>query len=148
MSVHNQCGEQIRWAKSPRGDKFLPPLEFVGHHYILMDSDDEEGQKVASEVACYQIHNCDPDKMAAWQEYRDKVEALKRESAEVAERLPTNWEIARQRDQEATRARAEKEPCPKCKADVNEPCYNLAIWKRQRNKIATNMPHQERMTWL
>lgn len=147
MSVHKNCGEKIRWAKNAHGDRFLPPLEFVGHYYILLDM--EEGDdKMATEVSCYEVHQCDPEKVVAWQEYKDNLAAIESRTKVDVERPPSNWEIARKREQEATRARAEKKPCSKCGAKRNEPCFNLSIWKSKQEKRATNMPHTERMDWL
>lgn len=149
MSIHKECGEKIHWAKSEkkdhgRGGRWMPPLEFVSHYYVIQ-KDEESGDEFASMVACYDVHVCDPDKMAAWTEYKSRIDkAVEAEKDAASERPPTNWELARSRDQEEARGKAERVACPKCSAEINEPCYNLITFKRHGYKAANNMPHEGR----
>ena len=137
MSIHRDCGEPIRWAEmdidpglTPR---YLPPLEEAGTAFIL------DGN-VAKEVHTYRLHRCDPEKVAAWQEYCRKMEELKNEAPVVGQ---TVGQIARNREREEVYQSAMRVECPNCGAARNQPCRDM----RKGNKNygnATRWPHTGR----
>lgn len=141
MSVHKDCGETIRWAKTEGSGRWMPPLEFVGNHFIIQQ--DENGDSVAVQVSTYEIHNCDPDKMLAWQEYQKKIAKLKG-SAPNVETGMSNWQMARERDREATWTQALKIPCSRCGVKKGKRCIDLAKHKRGI-KAETKNPHLSRL---
>lgn len=148
MSIHKECGENVRWVKGGRRkERFMPPLEFVGNYTILVLDDD--GDEVGTDVACYQVHTCDPDKMLAWRERLARVKEIKDLPPILveADRPLSNWKIARERDQENARAAAEKRDCTTCGAIEGEFCFNLSIFKRTHEKVPTNMPHASRIDY-
>lgn len=143
MSVHKDCGELINWFKRPDDmARFLPPMEYVGQMYMVTET--ESGEKAAVQVAGYKVHNCDPEKMLAWQEYQAKVAVIKEHGKVQAKELnlPNNaWEMARDKRQEEARAFAQQVACPMCEALEGQPCFNLTIFKREGLTVPTKSPH-------
>lgn len=138
----------IRWVKASRNeDKTMPPLEFVDNYFIIQEG--QTADEIGVAVACYKVHNCDPETIKRWQAYKAEIADLtkKVDKAWPASRPPSNWDITRLRDQEATRAAAEERDCPKCKACISEPCFNLITFKKDGIKVATKMPHAERIDY-
>lgn len=147
MSVHKECGEQIRWARNQSDTKWIPPLEFAGEAFILTKAEGSEDY-IASEVSTYRVHNCDPDKVLAWQEYKAKLEALEsRKRLEVSDHYLSDREIAKQRDQELAWDEVHGVPCPRsdfCLTDGK--CCNLSKAKQNGGEfVATVWPHPERV---
>lgn len=138
MSTHKECGEEIRWVKRDDDDsRWMPPLEFAGHFYIITES----GNAIWTSV--YRRHNCDPDKIEAWQEYTAKIAALK----ESTPNLPSSaWAVARERRREDTNKIANTVKCPSCEAPVGHQCYNRTVLKKTGEIVETRNPHPARLT--
>lgn len=144
MSVHKQCGEQIRWARrDDDSTKWLPPLEFAGQAYIFGEDD------AAILVNTYRPHNCDPDKVEAWQEYKARLAEIEARQVETPSPIPsgmTDWEIAKQRREEEVWEDALKRKCPKCDAKKGVKCHKLDHkFKATGELVETKMPHSERI---
>jgi hypothetical protein len=144
MSIHKECGEEVRWARrDDDATRWRPPLEFAGVAYIL--SDDEAGEPRATQVQTFRHHLCDPAKVQAWQEYQERLAELR----EHEPPRPTNmsdWAIARERDRERAKRDAEKKKCPRCGAKKNKPCTSLAKGPHFGEEV--RWPHAERMPVL
>lgn len=155
MGTHKDCGEPVRWFRRPEDmDKWMPPLEWAGHAYIVVDGG-ESGEQAATEVSIYRPHHCDPEKMAAWQEYKAKLEEVRQrgqavelngKSAKLVAQKPKDWEIARDRNQQTARLEAMVVECNKCQVKAGVPCYNLTIFKKTGEQVPTKMPHTSR--WM
>lgn len=148
MSVHKECGEQIRWARNQSGTKWLPPLEFAGEAFILTKNEDGDGDYTGAEVSTYRVHFCDPEKVVAWQEYKEKLASI--ESAKTTERVAlvmSDRLIAKQRDIELAWDEVHGVPCPKsdyCLTDGK--CCNLSkVLSNGGEFVATIWPHPERV---
>lgn len=141
MSVHKECGEDIRWAlRDDQSGRYNPPLEFVGHMYVI-DSD----TNVAKRVTVWQPHNCDPEKMLAWQEYRLRILELRARGAEIAEGLE-DWKLAQAKREEETWNEVLKYECRRCEAPIDEKCRNMGQRFRKTGEIVhVKHPHTERM---
>lgn len=137
MTIHRDCGKEIRWAtRDDDPDRFRPPLEFAGHAYIIT----EDGTAVYTST--YKAHECDPDDIKAWLD-------LKRRQAE-AKGIPYDdiddreaAIIAYERDQQAYRDRAMAAKCDVCKAPKGELCFNMNALKRGIKTYNKN-PHPSR----
>lgn len=146
MSVHKECGESVRWARNQNDTKWLPPLEAVGDIFILTRKESGDGDYTGSELMGYRIHQCDPDKVVAWQEYKAKLEALEaRKQDERQTQYISDRDVARARDQENAWDLVHGTPCPRsdlCHTDGV--CYNLSKAKKGE-MVATLWPHPERV---
>lgn len=147
MSVHKDCGEQIRWSKKPSSGGWYPPLELVGEVFILTRNEDGDGDYTGNEVMGYRIHNCDPDKMKAWQEYRAKLAALETDERKAErEEWVSAREAAKSRDMENAWDEVHGTPCPRsdhCLTDGM--CCNLTQIKKTGEFVPTKWPHPERV---
>ena len=140
MSTHKECGEEIRWAhRDDDPERFRPPLEYAGQAFIIDERD------VAIMVHTYKPHMCDPDKMLAWQEYQEKVAAIKeRRSVELDEPA---WKIAKERNHELTWEDALTRECPRCGVPAGEGCRSLLPrYKKSGEIVHTKNPHIERLS--
>ena len=145
MSVHRECGERIRWARNASDTKWIPPLEFSGEAYILVKNEDGEGD-IATEVSTYRVHNCDPAKMVAWQEYKEKVAAIEGGQRAEAQQIRTNdWEVKRLMEQEAAWDQVHGVQCPRCDGPTDGKCINLSKAKSGGEVVYTLWPHPERV---
>lgn len=140
MGTHKECGEDITWVRrDDQPDRWAPPLQFAGYAKILTDG--PNGDKVAVEVATYKTHHCDPEKIIAWQEYKARLAAIEASSPPVVKSM-TDWEIARQRNQEEAMAFATAVACPQCHMGVDEPCVSMAKGKTLGQPVKN--PHTKR----
>lgn len=141
MSTHGDCGEDIRWVhRSDDHERFMPPLEFAGYRYVILEDD------TAVQQPTYIIHHCNPEKVVAWGEYQTKLDAAKlANNSVVRDAKRSNYQIARERDREEAWVYALKFICPvaKCSQPAGEKCLNLAELKRGRTTHCLN-PHPER----
>lgn len=148
MGTHRECGSDIRWVKRPDDmDKYMAPLEYVGHAFIIIDAGN--GEQSATEMATYRPHHCDPEKMLAWQEYLVKVAAVKAKATKIPNEVlkdPKIWKAARNRNQETARVESMVIPCPTCNAVIGVPCLNISIFKKTGEVVPTVMPHPKRWT--
>lgn len=84
MSVHSDCGGDIFWVRrSDDPERWMPPLEFAGYRYVITG---DEPERTAIQVPTYIMHNCNPEKIEAWQEYQFKLAQLKNHKPD-----PWNW---------------------------------------------------------
>lgn len=148
MSVHKECGEQIRWARNQSGTKWLPPLEFAGEMFILTKNEEGEGDYTGTEVSTYRVHNCDPDKVEAWQAYKERLASIEiAKGASRVEALISDRQVARLRDIEEAWNEVHGVPCPKsdyCLTDGK--CCNLSkVMSNGGEFVATIWPHPERV---
>jgi hypothetical protein len=110
VSIHKECGAQIRWAhRDDEPGRWLPPLEFAGQAYILTEDEN------AVLVTTYKMHQCDPDQMEAWAAYKEKLAEIQARNAAEPTGM-TNYEIAREQRREET-----------CATDVAEHLKSLGI---------------------
>lgn len=147
MSVHKNCGEQIRWAQRPGGGWF-PPLELVGEVFILTRNEGGDGDYTGSEVMAYRIHQCDPDKMEAWQAYKERLASI--EDAKVKDERAayvSDREAARARDMENAWDEVHGTPCPRSEHCLTDGyCCNLTAVKKNGGEfVPTKWPHPERV---
>ena len=138
MSTHKECGEQIRWAhRSDDPTRFMPPLESVGPVYII----DEAGQAIS--VQGYQVHNCDPDKMEAWVEYKNRIAAIQGGDAYAQ---MTEHDIAREQRREEHWTLALPFHCPTCDAKPGVKCFNRLDLRKGIEAPRENLnPHPIRL---
>lgn len=138
MSTHKECGEQIRWAQRPDDpNKWMPPLEAIGPVYII----DEAGQAIA--VTGYQVHNCDPDRMQAWVEYKNRIASI--QGGDAYARM-TEHDIAREQRREEYWELALKHPCPTCGVKKKVRCLNrLDLRKGIAEPRENTNPHPLRL---
>lgn len=139
VSVHKECGEDIRWAhRDDQPDRFRPPLEYAGQVFIIDERD------VAIMVHSYRPHRCDPDKMVAWQEYQEKIAAIKERKVPDLDMSP--WQIKKERDLDATWEAALKVPCPRCEVPAGEKCRSLLKQHVKTGEIVhVKNPHTARI---
>lgn len=143
MSIHKDCGEDIRWARRDEtSGKWLPPLEHVGFAYILLDMEEGDDKK-AVEVPTYRVHQCDPEKMLAWREYKEKIAAIEEAAPRLVETVKSDWAIAREREREEVMLKTAAYACPRCNAPQGSPCTNLSKGKSFGKE--KRWPHKERM---
>lgn len=139
MSIHRECGEEIKWAhRDDDPERWQPPLEYQGQFFII----DERG--VAIQVTGYKRHVCDPEKMEAWITYQERMAELeaRRPKGERADR--SLRDMARGKEQLERKQVAEKVKCPRCDAPRKSPCINLTLRRKGVDGILTNWPHPER----
>jgi hypothetical protein len=137
MSVHKDCGEEIRWVRRDDDEtRWAPPIEFAGHFFILT----EDGKAVYT--ACYRRHECDPEKIEAWQAYQRRIAELKNSEPEQPKNM---WEVARARRREEASKLANAVACPSCGADVGQQCMNRTTLKKTGEVAPTLNPHPERL---
>ncbi len=142
MSVHKDCGEDIRWVKrEDEEQRWMPPLEFIGQVYII----DESGHAFMTNA--YQIHNCDPDKMEAWQEYQRRIAELKGDQESIEELDGRQvYQIARERERERVWELALTRPCRTCQADIGQRCISQSVHLRRTGEIKETLnPHPSRL---
>lgn len=151
MSIHKECGEEIVWLRKPDDvDKYLPPMEYVGPMYFKTEG--PNGEVCGIQATAYKMHRCDPDKMEAWIEYKERIAEISEHAPEqpvkvqreAAKQKKSDWVIARERKQANIRTECEAYVCRRCDAVQFEPCYNLTIFKRTHEKVPINMPHPVR----
>lgn len=132
-SVHKECGADIRWAKRVDDpDRYFPPLEYIGEVFIL----DSSGAAV--QVHGYKRHNCDPERVIAWQDYQLRLAEAKGEAF-------SPYEAARERDKEIIWERVLKVECTRCDAPVNEKCRSMQLVHQRSGEIVyLKNPHPQR----
>lgn len=140
MSVHRDCGEPIRWARrDDEPSRFMPPLEPAGQAYILS----EDGAAVY--VTIYQVHNCDPDKMLAWQDYQARLSEIKSRETVTVENMSA-WEVAGERGREEAWGNALRFECPTCSQPVGERCRDMSRkYIKTGELVFTKNPHPARL---
>ena len=135
MSIHKECGAQIKWAKRADDlDRYGQPLEFHGFYYII----DESG--AAIEVTCYDIHVCDPEQMKKYQERLasiNEIAEIKEDSTLFKMSPSAAYEAAREVRRADTWKVALKVDCPTCEVKAKKKCRNLSKGKNY-NKITKN----------
>jgi hypothetical protein len=134
MSVHKDCGKEIKWAKREDvPDKYFPPLEYVGEVFII----DSSGAAV--QVHGYMRHNCDPEEVLAWQDYQQRL-------AEVKGEQYTPYEAARERDREITWEAALKVECHRCNVEKGTKCRSMQLKHQRTGEIVElRNPHPIRL---
>lgn len=146
MSVHKDCGEQIRWVRRAEDpERFMPPLEYAGEGIIITGGDSPESA-LGSQVHVYKIHRCDPDTMEEWQRYCARMADLKGQAPPE-----TPYQMMRERDRESAWEEAIKKPCPKCGVPKKVRCKSLGVHAKKLEKqtgevTETRWPHPERWT--
>lgn len=116
MSVHRDCGEEVKWARRPDDtDRFLPPLDYAGTFYVI----DKEG--VGEMVTAYKSHVCDPDKMEAWLERCRRVAEMQGGDMSKIEVRAVAADMHREQAWELVFPRA----CPRCEAEPYEKCRSM-----------------------
>lgn len=142
MGTHRECGEDITWSRKEDGSGWAPPLELVGYHYILTDHPNSLGDKVAIRVPTYQTHHCDPDKVLAWAQYKEKLAEI-----EARKPVPTlaspDWLVAREKRREETWEKALAVDCRDCNALKGEYCKHLGNGPRAGQQVKN--PHPIRL---
>lgn len=139
MSIHKDCGEEIRWGKREDDDtRFRPPLEFAGMGYII----DADG--VAIYVSIYRDHICDPDTVRAWMDHRRALAAAKGEALDEIEDDEARI-AARERDRQDQLILAATVECDTCEEPAGYGCINLSLWKRKQVREETRFPHASRL---
>lgn len=140
MSVHRDCGEEIRWAKREDDpERFVPPLEFAGHAYII----DENG--IARSVTTFSSHRCNPDKVREWADYLRKLALAKDESPVESDNVVL-WEAKKQRDSEQAWKVAITTECSTCEARIGAKCHNISARFRKTGEILElKNPHPARL---
>lgn len=123
MSLCSSCGHEVRWAKRTAG-RTHPPLEYLGNVLIV------DHRNVVEEVAGYKQHICDPEEMAAWENYRNQA---------TEQRIDYLEQV--QRAQEASRVVM----CRKCGADIDVACKNLHARRKGNFDVDNVWPHKERL---
>lgn len=144
MSTHKDCGEQITWVRREDNSGWFPPLEFDGYALVIEDIPDT-GEKFAKNVATYKVHHCDPDKVIAWLEYKQRLEeiaAARGESSPYSEGKP-DWVIAREKRREELWEKALKYECTDCGAGPGEYCVSRAKGPAIGKRILN--PHNARL---
>ena len=140
MSVHQDCGAEIRWAR--RADdpsKWMPPLQFVGQYFVFGEDD------AAIRMNCYESHRCDPDAMEAWQIYKARLAELQANQPSVVQGM-TNWEIRREQQRDQTWEDALTRACPKCEAEIGVKCHRLdQRFHKTGEMVECKNPHPERL---
>lgn len=142
MGVHRDCGEQITWTRREDGTGWAPPLEFAGHQYVLREHPTDPGSQIAVRESVYKIHQCDPDKVLAWREYKARL-------AEIEAKLPavdlpqTDWEVKRERDREERWNATLPYPCTDCGVGAGEYCIHLGKGPRAGQPLRN--PHFTRV---
>lgn len=117
----------------------MPPLEYAGEVYVLTEHQDGP---LASMVHAYRIHHCDPDHVAAWTEYQEKL-ALAKGDEYVAESSP--HKIRTDMAREAMWEYALKRVCPTCDAKKKEKCIRQDRALKIRGEIQEcRNPHPSR----
>lgn len=137
VSVHRDCGEDVKWAKRSDDDtRWNPPLDYIGPVYII----DESG--AAIQVNAYRTHNCDPDKMEAWLERCRRVAELKGGDLDSLEVRAVKADM----DRESVWDVALKVACPACEVAVGVKCHSMALRYRKEDKIVGVLnPHPRRL---
>lgn len=137
MSVHRDCGEEIKWARREDDEtRWNPPLEYAGNFYII----DESG--AAIQVTGYKIHYCDPDRMEAWQERCRRIAEMQGGDMSKVETQVVAADMRREEQWEV----ALKVECETCEAKVNEKCHSMARTHRKNDEIVPVLnPHPRRL---
>lgn len=138
MSVHRECGEDIRWAHRPDDpERFLPPLEYAGEVYVI----DEGGSAI--QMHGYRMHRCDPQKVIEWQTYIEQMKDLKGDDS--YEGRINYRQAASERNRDEQWEIALKVECPKCELDPGMKCCSLKKQYRESGElIELRWPHPER----
>lgn len=134
MSVHRECGAEIKWAKRDDDSaKYFPPLEYLGEVFVI----DSSGSAV--QVHGYRRHNCDPEAMLAWQDYQQRLAEVKGESF-------TPYEAARERDREIVWESALKVECGRCDQPAGQKCRSMQLKHlRTGELVELRNPHPVRI---
>lgn len=138
MSIHSDCGKEVRWVhRDDDPDRFHPPLEFAGQAYIITEDN------TAVFTTTYRRHECDPDDIKQWIDLKRRQAEAKGIATEDIDRHEERI-IARERDQKEANDFAMRVECPICKAPVAELCFNMALLKKGVKKYTKN-PHPGRV---
>lgn len=138
MSIHTQCGKEVRWAnREDDPEKFRPPLEFVGHNYIITEDN------IALYVSTYRQHECDPDEIVKWLDLkRRQAKALGHPTVEIDRK--EEWALAKEEQRKKDWKEALKVDCPQCEVKVGKKCHNMTK-RKQGIKEYTKNPHPRRL---
>lgn len=143
MSTHKDCGEQITWVRREDNSGWFPPLEFDGYALVLVEHEESEtGDKYAKQVATYKVHHCDPDKVIAWMEYKQRLAAIEAKGGVPVLSKP-DWEIARDQRREELWEKALKYECTDCGVGAGEYCVSRAKGPSHGKRILN--PHNSRL---
>lgn len=134
MSVHKECGKQVRWGKrSDDPDRYMQPLEFAGFYYIL----DESG--TALEVVAYQIHQCNVDDVRAITATREALADSRNRSEKLQLTVQEEYAAARESNREDLWKQVLPFACEGCGAKKNERCTHKLSGEEIR------YPHTDRI---
>lgn len=137
MSIHNDCGATIRWARrSDDNERFMQPLEFSDFAYIIDDSG------TAIEVTVYQIHECKAEEVEKFQE--NKRRAAEAKGITVPEL--TNYEVYQVQKEEVRKEDwkiALKVACETCGSPARKKCRSKA--KGPKYGSILKNPHPKRL---
>lgn len=141
MSTHRECGEDITWTRREDGNGWAPPMEFVGYQYIITDHPLEQGEKVSLRVPVYKTHQCDPEKVLAWLEYKQRLADIEARAPKVALDQP-DWIVARERAREERWELTLPLPCETCGVGTGQYCISLAKGPRHGEQLKNPHPHR------
>lgn len=135
MSVHKDCGEDIKWVRRDDDpNRFLPPMEYVGEVYVI-DPESGSGRMTHG----YRIHNCDPDKIIAWQDYQLRLAEAKGEQY-------TPYDAAREREREQMWELTLAIECSACGMGVDKKCISMARTHANKGEVVElKNPHPVRI---
>lgn len=138
MTIHSQCGREIRWAnRDDDPERFRPPLEFAGQAYIIDESN------TAVYVTTYKQHECDPEDIVNWADLkRRQAIALGKPTEEIDRR--EERELAKEEQRKQDWKIALKVACPQCEVGVGKICHNMTMRKRGIKELTKN-PHPRRI---
>lgn len=135
MSTHKRCGATITWARyADDPDRFLPPLEFAGHYWLI----GEDG--VGYQTPTFKQHECDPDQMEKWQERLRRIQELELEfeTPDAATHM-----AAREQRRDEINLPSLKVKCDRCGQPKGKMCLNLHELKRGR-EVECRYTHEMR----
>jgi hypothetical protein len=138
MSIHKDCGADIRWFKRDDDEsRFMPPMELAGEGYII-DPEDKSGMHLVWRYI-YRPHMRDPAAVIEWQRYQEQLSEAKGEEVGVYEAVKTRsqdeqWDVAL------------LVACTKCHMLPGERCVSQQKHLQKTGEIInTNWPHPERL---
>jgi hypothetical protein len=134
MSVHRECGADIRWfRRDDDPERYRPPMELAGEGYVITDEGGLEFKNI------YRPHMCDPEAIASWQQYKENLAEAKGEpiddyEAVTQRRSDEQWDIAL------------PVSCRTCKATPGEYCISQQKHLQKAGEIVnTRWPHPLRV---
>jgi len=137
VSIHSDCGKEIRWVhRDDEPDRWHPPLEFDHQGYVIVDD-------VVIYTNIYKRHDCDPDDIKAWLDLKRNQAMAKGIDVEDIDAKEERI-IAKEQQRDLYWAEALRVECPVCEAEVGQRCYNMSLWKKGIEEHTKN-PHPKRL---